>query len=102
MTLRFLTLFAVFSTMPLFAEDRDYGPPVAICLNKNTIPYINTRTAAVDIVNDAYKACAEIVDEWKNERVSLPERMIIKQDKALRDMYIRMVEIRRKADILKK
>lgn len=38
-----------------------------------------------------------VVDEWNRERESLPKEMVIKQNKELRDMYIRMIEIRRKA-----
>ena len=102
MKLRLLTLFALLFAIPLHAEEHDYGPPIAVCLNKHTIPYINTTIPAVDIVNDAYKACGNIVDEWNNERTSLPREMVIKQDKELRDMYIRMIEIRRKAGEAKK
>lgn len=87
-------LFAI----PLHAEDNDYGPPISICLNKHTIPYINTMIPAENIVNDAYKACEGIVHEWNNERASLPEEMVIKQDKEFRDMYVRMINIRRKID----
>ena len=99
--MRLLTLFTIFFAILLHAEEHDYGPPIAVCLNKHTIPYINTTTPAADIVNDAYKACDDIVDEWNNERTSLPKEMVIKQDKELRDMYIRMIEIRRKAGVHK-
>ncbi|WP_410751860.1 hypothetical protein [Citrobacter sp. U14242] len=100
--MRFIILFAIFLSVPLHAENTDYGPPIAVCLNKHTIPYINTTIPAEDIVNNAYKACDGIVNEWNNERASLPKEMVIKQDKELRDMYIRMIEIRRKADADKK
>lgn len=96
--MRLLSLFIILFVTSFHAETHDYGPPIAVCLNKHTIPYINTTIPAADIVNDAYKACDEIVDEWDNERTSLPKEMVIKQDKELRESYIRMIEIRRKAD----
>jgi hypothetical protein len=101
MKLRFLTLFTLLFAICLHAEDHDYGPPISVCLNKHTIPYINTTTPAEKIVNDAYKACQSVVDEWNNERASLPKEMVIKQNRELRDMYIRMIEIRRKGNVPK-
>jgi len=86
----------------LHAEDYDYGPPIPICLSKHTIPYINTASPAENIVNDAYQTCESVVDEWNNERASLPKGMVIMQDKELRDMYIRMIETSRKASAAKK
>ncbi|WP_293567396.1 hypothetical protein [Pluralibacter sp.] len=102
MKLRFLTLFVLLIAITLHAEEYDYGPPIAVCLNKHVIPYINTTVPAENIVNDAYKACQGVVDEWNDERASLPKEMVIKQDKEFRDMYIRMIEIRRKASVHKK
>mgnify|MGYP001707101003 FL=1 len=100
--LRFLTLFILLIAITLHAEEHDYGPPVSVCLNKHTIPYINTMIPAENIVNDAYLTCQGVVDEWNRERESLPKEMVIKQNKELRDMYIRMIEIRRKASAHKK
>ncbi|EOX3819926.1 hypothetical protein ACPGBC_004510 [Enterobacter quasiroggenkampii] len=100
--LRFLTLFILLIAITLHAEEHDYGPPVSVCLNKHTFPYINTMNPAENIVNDAYLACQGVVDEWNRERESLPKEMVIKQNKELRDMYIRMIEIRRKASAHKK
>ncbi|MFP9428710.1 hypothetical protein ACJ9N4_00140 [Enterobacter sp. LM3] len=102
MELRFLTLFTLLIAITLHAEDHDYGPPISVCLNKHTIPYINTMAPAENIVNEAYKACQGVVDEWNSERESLPKEMVIKQNKELRDMYIRMIENRRKASVHKK
>ncbi|HFI2181896.1 hypothetical protein [Enterobacter roggenkampii] len=100
--LRFLTLFILLIAITLHAEEHDYGQPVSVCLNKHTIPYINTMIPAENIVNDAYLTCQGVVDEWNRERESLPKEMVIKQNKELRDMYIRMIEIRRKASAHKK
>ncbi|MCM7083022.1 hypothetical protein [Enterobacter roggenkampii] len=100
--MRFLTLFILLIAITLHAEEHDYGPPVSVCLNKHTIPYINTMISAENIVNDAYLTCQGVVDEWNRERESLPKEMVIKQNKELRDMYIRMIEIRRKASAHKK
>ena len=100
--LRFLTLFILLIAITLHAEEHDYGPPVSVCLNKHTIPYINTMIPAENILNDAYLTCQGVVDEWNRERESLPKEMVIKQNKELRDMYIRMIEIRRKASAHKK
>ncbi|MCK7012692.1 hypothetical protein [Enterobacter roggenkampii] len=100
--MRFLTLFILLIAITLHAEEHDYGPPVSVCLNKHTIPYINTMIPAENIVNDAYLTCQGVVDEWNRERESLPKEMVIKQSKELRDMYIRMIEIRRKASAHKK
>ena len=100
--LRFLTLFILLIAITLHAEEHDYGPPVSVCLNKHTIPYINTMIPAENIVNDAYLTCQGVVDEWNRERESLPKEMVIKQNKEVRDMYIRMIEIRRKASAHKK
>ncbi|WP_242527841.1 hypothetical protein [Enterobacter roggenkampii] len=97
-----LTLFILLIAITLHAEEHDYGPPVSVCLNKHTIPYINTMIPAENIVNDAYLTCQGVVDEWNRERESLPKEMVIKQNKELRDMYIRMIEIRRKASAHKK
>ncbi|MBM3072762.1 hypothetical protein [Lelliottia sp. RWM.1] len=85
--MRFLTLFTLLIAITLHAEDHDYGPPIAVCLNKHTIPYIDSTVPAEKIVNDVYKACQGIVDEWNNEKASLLRGMVIKQDKAFRDMY---------------
>lgn len=95
--MKVLFLFAAFFIVPLHAEEHEYGPPITVCLNKHTFPYINTTIPAIDIVNDAYKECADIVDKWNSDRKSLPNEMVIKQDQELRDMYIRMIEIRRKS-----
>ncbi|HID1010464.1 hypothetical protein [Enterobacter roggenkampii] len=100
--MRFLTLFILLIAITLHAEEHDYGPPVSVCLNKHTIPYISTMIPAENIVNDAYLTCQGVVDEWNRERESLPKEMVIKQNKELRDMYIRMIEIRRKASAHKK
>lgn len=100
--MRFLALFTMLFAITLHAEEHDFGPPIAVCLNKHTIPYINTTSPAESIVNDAYKACEAVVDEWNNERASLPKEMVIKQDKEFRNMYIRMIEIRRKAGAAEK
>jgi len=94
--LRFLRVFTLLFAITSHAEENDFGPPIALCLNKHTIPYINTTSPAESIVNDAYKACNGAVDEWNKERASLPREMVIKQNKEFRDMYIRMIEIRRK------
>ncbi|EPB0838657.1 hypothetical protein ACRARI_002295 [Yersinia enterocolitica] len=102
MKMRFITLLTMLFAISLHAEDHDYGPPISICLNKHTIPYINTTIPAENIVNDAYKACEDIVHEWNNERASLPKEMVIKQDKEFRDMYVRMINIRRKVDANKR
>ncbi|HDX6790128.1 TPA: hypothetical protein RPO73_005098, partial [Escherichia coli] len=48
------------------------------------------------IVDKAYKECADIVSQWREERASLPTDMKIRQDKELYDMYVRMIKIRRK------
>ncbi|NNS09417.1 hypothetical protein [Erwinia sp. JH02] len=94
--MRFLIAFAILFSLPLYAEDDDYGPPITLCLNKHAIPYINTTIPVENIVNGAYKACDGIVNQWNRERTALPKEMNIKQDKDLREMYIRMIEIRRK------
>ena len=46
-------VFVVFAS-PLLAEEYSYGPPIAVCLNKYTIPYINTDRPAIEIVDEAY------------------------------------------------
>ena len=38
---------------PVLAEEYSYGPPTAVCLNKYTIPYINTDRPAIEIVDEA-------------------------------------------------
>lgn len=100
--MRFITLFTLLFPLPLHAEDHDYGPPISRCLNKHTIPYINTTIPAENIVNNAYQECEDIINQWNNERASLPKEMVIKQNKEFREMYVRMIDIRRKTDANKK
>lgn len=99
--MRLLTLVIVFLFGYAHADNNAYGSPISVCLNENTIPFINTTTPAGSIVDNAYNKCEEVVDAWGKERASLPKEMVIKQNNELRDFYIRMIEIRRKKQILK-
>lgn len=89
---RAFILLSLFSSV---SYANDYGPPIAVCLNNHVIPFIDTAIPANEIVDNAYASCAKEVENWRNERKSLPREMTDKQDKELRDMYVRTIEIRR-------
>ncbi|WP_073971331.1 hypothetical protein [Pluralibacter gergoviae] len=93
-------LLLIFGPLPVFSAD--YGTPVTNCLNDQTIPYISSDKPATDIVNDAYKKCADEIQQWDIERESLPAEMVKKQDTELHDFYVRMIDKRRKVEREKK
>ncbi|MBC3212712.1 hypothetical protein [Serratia fonticola] len=78
------------------ASAGQFGTPVSICLNDQTIPLINTDKPAVEIVNTAYEQCHEVILQWKEQRKLLPPEMVAKQDEELHDFYVHMIEVRRK------
>lgn len=82
------------STMSV-ADDFNFGSPISQCLNRNTIPYIDTNRDAAEIVNSAYKICAKEVSDWESERDVLPQEMQERQSKELRGFYIHMIDKRR-------
>lgn len=87
---------------PVLAEEYSYGPPIAVCLNKYTIPYINTDRSAIEIVDEAYDKCQDVLAQWDKERKSLPPELIVSQDEELHAFYVHMIEARRKLDANKK
>lgn len=93
-------LLLIFGPLQVFAAD--YGTPVTNCLNNQAIQYISGNKPAIDIVNDAYKKCANELQQWDIERESLPGEMVKKQDAELHDFYVRMIEKRRGFEASKK
>lgn len=87
---------------PVLAEGFSYGPPTAVCLNKYTIPYIKTDRPAIEIVDEAYDKCQDILDQWDKERKSLPPELVVSQDEEFHTFYVHMIEARRKSDANKK
>ncbi|WP_447840581.1 hypothetical protein [Enterobacter ludwigii] len=87
---------------PVLAEGFSYGPPTAVCLNKYTIPYIKTDRPAIEIVDEAYDKCQDILDQWDKERKSLPPELVVSQDEEFHAFYVHMIEARRKSDANKK
>lgn len=87
---------------PVLAEEYSYGPPTAVCLNKYTIPYINTDKPAIEIVDGAYDKCQDVLAQGDKERESLPPELIVSQDEEFRAFYVHMIEARRKSDANKK
>lgn len=87
---------------PVLAEENSYGPPTAVCLNKYTIPYINTDRPAIEIVDDAYDKCLDVLAQWDKERKSLPSELVVSQDDEFHAFYVHMIEARRKSDANKK
>ncbi|SUQ58637.1 Uncharacterised protein [Raoultella terrigena] len=79
------------------ASAEQFGTPVSICLDSHTLPLIKTDKPAAEIVDAAWRQCAEELQQWRDERKSLPSEMVTKQDQQLHDFYVRMIEIRRKA-----
>ncbi|MBK4469292.1 hypothetical protein JJQ28_25675 [Enterobacter asburiae] len=49
---------------PVLAEGFSYGPPTAACLNKYTIPYIHTDRPVIEIVDEAYDKCQDVLAQW--------------------------------------
>ncbi|WP_449544023.1 hypothetical protein [Lelliottia nimipressuralis] len=87
---------------PVLAEEFRYGPPIAVCLNKYTIPYVNSDRSAIEIVDEAYDKCQNVLAQWDKERKSLPSELIISQDEEFHTFYVHMIEARRKSDANKK
>lgn len=87
---------------PVLAENSSYGPPVSVCLNKYTIPQIQSERPAVDVVNEAYGKCGDELAQWNKERESLPAEMVAKQNDELHEFYIHMIEARRRVESDKK
>lgn len=92
-------IFFVIISFSFSTYAEEFGPPISVCLNKHTIPYIHSEIEPEKIVDKAYKECADIVSQWREERASLPTDMKIRQDKELYDMYVRMIKIRRKSEV---
>lgn len=87
---------------PVLAEEQSYGPPTAVCLNKYTIPYINTDRPAIEIVNEAYDKCQDVLGQWDKEKKSLPPELVVSQNEEFHSFYVHMIEARRKSDTIKK
>jgi hypothetical protein len=87
---------------PVLAENSSYGPPVSACLNKYTIPQIKTDRPAIEVVDEAYGKCGDVLAQWNRERESLPVEMVAKQNDELHEFYVHMIEVRRKAEAAKK
>jgi hypothetical protein len=87
---------------PVLAEDYSYGPPTAVCLNKYTIPYINTDRPAIELVDEAYDKCQDVLAQWDKERKSLLPKRVASQDEEFHAFYVHMIETRRKSDTNKK
>lgn len=96
-----IMIFMVLAAQVL-AEGFSYGPPTAVCLNKYTIPYINTDRPAIEIVDDAYDKCLDVLAQWDKERKSLPPELVVSQDEEFHAFYVHMIEARRKSDANKK
>lgn len=82
------------STMSV-ADDFNFWSPISQCLNRNTIPYIDTKRDATEIVNSAFNICAKEESDWESERDVLPQEMRVRQSKELRDFYVHMIVKRR-------
>lgn len=52
--MKLILMALIFLAANVSSEDEGYGPPISVCLNKNTIPYINTDWPAIEIVDEAY------------------------------------------------
>ncbi|MCG5129205.1 hypothetical protein [Enterobacter mori] len=87
---------------PVLAEEYSYGPPISVCLDKYTTPYINTDRPAIEIVDEAYDKCQDVLAQWDKERKSLPPGLVVSQDKEFHAFYVHMIEARRKSDANKK
>lgn len=87
---------------PVLAAKIIYGPPIAICLNKYTIPYIKTDRPAIEIVDEAYDKCQDVLAQWDKERKSLPPEFVVSQDEVFHAFYVHRIEARRKSDANKK
>lgn len=100
--MRVIFAFLLVAPAAAFADDYSYGPPISQCLNKNTIPYINTDRNSTEIVSSAYNICAKEVSDWEKDREALPEKMRVKQSNELRDFYIHMIDKRREFNASKR
>lgn len=83
---------------PVLAENSSYGPPVSVCLNKYTIPQIQTDRSAAEVVDEAYGKCGDVLAQWNKERESLPAEMVAKQNDELHEFYVHMIEARRRVE----
>ena len=100
--MKWIAMAFVVLAAPVLAEEYSYGPPTAVCLNKYTIPYINTDRPAIEIVDEAYDKCQDVLAQWDKERESLPPELIVSQDEEFHAFYVHMIEARRKLDANKK
>lgn len=76
--------------------EKPYGDAMTTCLNDYVFPKLVTTTPAKQLTDEAFSACKSKVDEWLK-----PFEEIDKRDesyKSMHDFYIRMIEVRRKAD----
>ncbi|MBM7357304.1 hypothetical protein [Lelliottia amnigena] len=96
--MKWIVMAFMFLAAPVLAEDDSYGPPIAVCLNKYTIPYINTDRPAIEVVDEAYDKCRDVLAQWDKERKSLPPELVVSQDKEFHAFYVHMIEARRKSD----
>lgn len=100
--MKWIAMAFVILAASVLAEEYSYGPPTAVCLNKYTIPYINTDRPAIEIVDEAYDKCQDVLAQRDKERKSLPPELIVSQDEEFHAFYVHMIEARRKSDAKKK
>ena len=100
--MKWITLAIIVFATPVLGEEYSYGSPIAVCLNNNTIPNINTDRPAIEIVDEAYEKCQDVLAQWDKERESLPPEMVVSQDEEFHAFYVHMIESRRKLDTNKK
>lgn|GEM_PF-352052 len=88
--------------VPVLAAGFSYGPPTEVCLNKYTIPYIHTDRLAIEIVDEAYDKCQDVLAQWDKEKKSLPPKLVVSKDEEFHVFYVHMIEARRKSNTNKK
>lgn len=79
-------------------QDRSFEPPEIRCLNDQTLPFIQSERDARKVVDDAFAHCRAELETWKSMRSSLPQDMQAKQYHELHDFYVRLIDIRRRAE----
>lgn len=95
-------ILLLLASAPVVVAADMYVDSMTACLNDHTIPRIEEKVQAKEIVDEAYATCDKQVKEWQEGRKDLPDEMQARQDKEVYDFYIRMIDIRRKAIAAKK
>ncbi|NRN30001.1 hypothetical protein [Photorhabdus heterorhabditis] len=94
---KLIGLMIVFILPCIGYSETQYADPMTTCLNDYVLPKLSADILPEKLVDNAFITCKSQVDEWLKPFEAIDKRE--ENYKSMHDFYVRMVNIRRKAEL---